>query len=316
MDFMLNKKNGTMKTKVLITGIFMLIAGMMTAQQQNQAGKTGISKEQMQERIGKSVSNKIKNAEIKETEEAIAILKETQAVIADLAQNKNDEAEKKLAEVIGKLEILLAQKPELSLIPVDANVEMKDAVTDVSTVRTIMDHVKKAIEQGYYQEAKQVLNDLSSELVIKTAYLPMATYPGAMKLAAKLMHEGKNREAAAVLVNALNTLIIGEEIIPLPVLRAEEYIKEAVKVLNNEKAFKENKETLLALLDAASYQLDLAQAMGYGKKDKEYKDLHQAIVRLKDYVNKGREKKTGKALKDLSLELKKFKERLFYKKQK
>ncbi len=305
-----------MKTKALILSLLMMTAGILTAQNQPQSGKTGITKEQMQERIGKNVSDKIKNAEIKETEEAIAILKETQGVIADLAQNKKDEAEKKLAEIIGKLEILLAQKPELALIPVDANVEVKDVVTDVNTVKTIMENVKKAIDKGYYQEAKQILNDLSSELIIKTAYLPMATYPDAMKLAAKLMHEGKNREAAAVLANALNTLVVGEEIIPLPVLRAEEYVKEAIKVVNNEKEFKENKETLLALLDAASYQLDLAQAMGYGKKDKEYKDLHQAIVSLKEYVNKGREKKTGKALKDLSLELKKFKERLFYKKQK
>ncbi len=303
-----------MKAKKWFLGLFLLVSGMMIGQVKPE--KTGISNEEMQSRIAKSVNEKIKSAEIKETKEAVAILKETQDVISDLAQNKKDDAQKKLAEIIGKLEVLLVQKPELAFIPVDATVQIKDAVVDVNTVKTIMEQVKKDIDRGYYQAAKNTLNTLSSEMVIQTAYLPMGTYPQAMKLAAKLMSEDKTKEAAAVLVNALQTLVIGEEILPLPVLRAEEYVKEAVTVVQNDKKFKEKQALLTALLNAAEYQLDLAEAMGYGKKDKEYKDLHQAIETLKTYVSKGRESRSKKALNDLKEEIRKFKERLFYKTKK
>ncbi len=300
-----------MKTKVLgiILGILISFTGW------SQENKTGVSQEQMQARVGQKIDTKIKSSENEATKEAVEILKQTQEVIGLIAQKKKKEAEEKLAEVIGKLEILLAKYPEMSLIPVDATVETKDVVADVKTVEKIMTEVRKAIDKGYYQQAKWILNDLSSEVIIKTAYLPMATYPDAMKLAAKLMHENKNTEAVNVLVQALTTLVIQQEVIPLPVLRAEVFVKTAVEVMQNDKTFKENKEQLLALLDAAEYQLKLAEAMGYGKKDKEYAELFKAITTLKEYVNKNKERKTNKALKELQEKLRKFKERLFYNQQ-
>jgi len=284
-----------------------------TAQQEagDKTGKTGISNTEMQQRINKSVDKSIRESDIEETKEAVNILQQTQEVIALIAQNKTQEAEDKMAVILGKLDLLLAKRPDLALIPVSSTVEMHDVVADLETVEKIMKAVRQAIDKGYYQEAKHVLNDLSSEMVIKTAYLPMATYPDAMRLAAKLMHEGKNREAAVILAQALNTLVIKEDILPLPVLRAQEYIHQAVLVMNNDKTFKENKELLLALLDAADYQLKLAEAMGYGKRDKEYKELADAISRLKKYIEKDRERKTRKNLLKLEEKLKKFKERLF-----
>jgi len=293
--------------------VMLAFAGLGFSQQNAGAdtGKTGISEAEMQSRVNESVSKSIREGDIEETKEAIAILQQTQEVIALIAQNKTQEAEDKLAEVLGKLDLLLAKRPELALIPVSSTVEMRDVVADLETVEKIMKGVRRAIDKGYYQEAKHILNDLSSEMVIKTAYLPMATYPEAMRLAAKLMDEGKNQEAAVVLAQALNTLVIKEDILPLPVLRAQEYIHQAILVMDNDKTMKENKEVLLALLDAADYQLKLAEAMGYGKRDKEYKELAEAIADLKKYVEKERERKTRKSLLKLEEKLKNFKERLF-----
>jgi len=145
--------------------------------------------------------------------------------------------------------------------------------------------------------------------------LPMATYPDAMKLAARFLHEDKNQEAVGVLVQALSTLVIREEVLPLPVLRAEEYIKEALVVINNDKDFKDKQKLLGALVDAADYQLTLAEKMGYGKRDKEYKELHDLIKTLKHQIEKGREKRSRKSLNKLSEKLKNFKERLFFNKK-
>ncbi|NPA42854.1 MAG: YfdX family protein [Chlorobi bacterium] len=298
------------KTLLSLIAIFAFIM-LGQAQEDQQAGKTGISKAEMQSRVEESVGKSIREGDIEETQEAIAVLQKTRDVLALIAQNKIKEAEDVMAEIVGKLDIILAKRPDLALIPVSSTVEVHDVVADLETVEKIMKQVRAAIDKGYYQQAKRVLSDLSSEIIIKTAYLPMATYPDAMKLAAKLLDEGKTREAATVLVQALNTLVIKEDIIPLPVLRAQEYIRQALLVLDNEKTFKENKEVLLALLDAADYQLKLAEAMGYGKRDKEYKELALAIEQIKKYVEKERERKTRKALTKLEEKLKNFKERLF-----
>ncbi len=298
--------------KLLWTLAVMLFMTNVYAQHEKEpVNKTGISKSEMQSRVQENVNRSIDKETTDESREAIEVLKQTQEVIASIAQKKNKEAEEKLAQIIGKLEVLLAKKPDLALIPVGSTIEVKDVITDINTVEEIMTQVRKAIDKGYFQEAKRVLNDLSSEMVIKTSYLPMATYPDAMKLSAKLLSENKNTEAASVLAKALTTLIVKEDIIPLPVLRAEEYIKGALALMDNEKKFEENKETLLALLDAADYQLKLAEAMGYGKKDREYKELADAIVLLKKNIEKGKERKSKKGLKALDEKLTRFKERLF-----
>jgi tetratricopeptide (TPR) repeat protein len=310
---MLIKKNRIMNAKKVLIAAVMMMGLIVYGQENRQVGtdNTGISQSEMQRRVNSNVNTSLAEKRKEETAEAIQILKETQEVVSYLAQDKKDEAEKKLAGIIGKLEIMLVKHPEMALIPVSSNVEVHDVVVDIKAVDEIMKQVKEAIDKGYYQQAKGILNDLSSEMVIKTAYLPMGTYPDAMRLAAKLLGENRNKEAAAVLVNAMGTLVVKEDVIPLPVLRAEEYVKQALAVMSNEKTFKENKEVLTALLDAADYQLKLAEAMGYGKHDKEYKDLATAIKDLKSYVAKEREKKTRKALQALQDELKKFKERLF-----
>lgn len=292
----------------------LMLAFGTQAQVKKSAGKTGISNQEMQSRVQKNVNEKIRNAQTAETKKAIEILKETQEVIALIAQKKKKDAEDKLADIIGKLEILLAQKPQLAFIPVSATTEVHDVVADIQTVDKIMKQVREAIDKGYYQAAKRILNDLSSEIIIKTAYLPMATYPDAMKLAARLLNENKDQQAVGVLVQALSTLVIREEVLPLPVLRAEEYIKEALSVMNNDKEFKDKKALLTSLIDAADYQLTLAEKMGYGKRDKEYKELHDLIRTLKAQIEKGRERRSRKSLNKLSEKIKSFKERLFFNK--
>jgi len=146
-------------------------------------------------------------------------------------------------------------------------------------------------------------------MIVKTSYLPLATYPDAMRLSAALLEEGKKDEAVAILLRALNTLVIQEQTIPLPVLRAEEFIKLGALAMAGKE--KDKKDVALLYLDNADYQLQLAEAMGYGKKDKEYKELYEAIKDLKKLVEKDKDSKKG--FDKLSEKIKKFKERLFFK---
>ena len=68
-------------------------------------------------------------------------------------------------------------------------------------------------------------------------------------------------------------------------------------------------EIVLNLLSNADYQLQLAQELGYGKRDKDFKDLAEAIKVLKESVT-NKEDSSSK-FDELKQDLKSFKEKLF-----
>jgi len=275
-------------------------------------GKTNITEKQLQDGINKTMTEDFKVKIDEDTQKALEILKQTQEVIDEISKGNIEEAKKKLAVLIGELEILITKNPKVSLIPVNVNYEIRDAIVDIETAKALIEEAKKEFEDGYYQAAKKVLNTLSSEYVIRISFLPLATYPEAMKIAAKLLEEGNKEEALAVLINALYILAIQEIVIPLPVLRAEEYIKIARLIVKEKK---ENYiELAIVLLENAEYQLDLAEVMGYGKKDKDFKELAEAIAELKEAIKEKAE--TESLFEKLAEKIKSFKERLFFDKVK
>ncbi len=275
--------------------------------------KSAMTDKQMQENVSANLQGEVKQQQKADTtniKQALEILAETQKAVDLIAKAKNKEAEDLLAKIVGQLEVLMAKDPKLALIPVDVNYETRDLIADIPAVYAAVESAQKAMDDGYYQLARQILNDLASEIVVKTTYLPLATYPDAIKLAVNLMSQGKKNEASAVLVNALNTLLVTDSHIPLPVLRAEEYIKAAAVAMESKD---ENKEkTAVNYLENADYQLKLAEALGYGKRDKEYKELADAIDVLKKAIE-NKEETEGK-FNDLKAKISAFKERLFFKK--
>ncbi len=275
--------------------------------------KSAMTDKQMQENVSASLQGEVKQQQKADTtniKQALEILAETQKAVDLIAKAKNKEAEDLLAKIVGQLEVLMAKDPKLALIPVDVNYETRDLIADIPAVYAAVESAQKAMDDGYYQLARQILNDLASEIVVKTTYLPLATYPDAIKLAVNLMSQGKKDEASAVLVNALNTLLVTDSHIPLPVLRAEEYIKAAAVAMESKD---ENKgKTAVNYLENADYQLKLAEALGYGKRDKEYKELADAIDVLKKAIE-NKEETEGK-FNDLKAKISAFKERLFFKK--
>jgi tetratricopeptide (TPR) repeat protein len=274
--------------------------------------QANISAQELQANINKGVQEDFAIKAPKDAEEALKILEETQNVLRYIAKNKDKKAKEELAKLIGELEILITKNPNLALLPVNVTYEVVDAVVDIPTVYQITGAAQKAMDDGYYQVAKELLQGLTSEMRIKTTYLPLATYPDAMRLAAAALDEGKKEEAVAILLKALNTLAVVEVKLPLPVLRAEEFIKLAAITMASEE--KDKKEIALLFLENAEYQLDLAEAMGYGKKDKEFAELHEAIKVLKKAISE--DKETKEKFDSLKVKMKNFKERLFFNKNK
>ncbi|MCF6297710.1 MAG: YfdX family protein [Flavobacteriaceae bacterium] len=251
--------------------------------------------------------DKIRKAKEKIVNEAIQAVIETQNTVQLLSNNKADDATKQLEKIIGEIEIITARYPKLELLPIDVNVSTNDLITDISKVKQITKDAEKALKNERLQEARALLSGLASEINITTVNIPLATYPFAIKDAVKLIDEGKLDEAKSVLIATLNELVIEEDILPIPILQAEVLIDEAmVSHLENRK---ENKAIVINLLDNAEYQLKLAEVLGYGEKNKMYKELNNDIKSLKKSANSDADLK--ELLNKLKLKLKNFREKLF-----
>jgi hypothetical protein len=197
-------------------------------------------------------------------EDAVAAVRETQNAIRFIDRNRPKDALSALERATGKLEITLARNPKLALAPVDVSAVSYDVLGTVQSVDAARAAVKNAIDAGRLQDARVLMDGLASETDIDVTNIPLASYPGAIKTAAALLHQGRAPEAKAALQSALNTLVVQREIIPLPLARAQLALGEARKLA--EKPGRTNEETakLRQLLATAREQLKLGQTLGYG----------------------------------------------------
>ncbi len=263
----------------------------------------------VRKRIQADIDTVLLHQRTKLIREAIEVIAQTQALILQLDSIHQENAERIIAELIGKIEILTAAHPELSLLPIDVHSRVNEVITDIHSIKDIVSEAEKAMDKGYYQVARTLLNDLASEIVISTVNLPLATYPQGLKQAAVLIREKRLAEASDLLKKMLNTLVITEQIIPLPVMRAQQYVIEAL-ALDLAKAA--DREEILKLLDNADYQLKLAEALGYGKRTKDYKDLYQAIHDIKRSIEKEETTEAiTQSLEKLKEQLSKFRQKHF-----
>ena len=117
-------------------------------------------------------------------------------------------------------------------------------------------HVGRATSfiSGRYQVVRTLLRDFASETVVRVANLPMATYPDAIKEAARLIDAGEADEAAAVLRAALGTLVVTETVYPHPLIDAEVHLdaaKELAEMANRTE--KENDQLAACARGGASF---------------------------------------------------------------
>ncbi|RME35986.1 MAG: hypothetical protein D6786_00300 [Gammaproteobacteria bacterium] len=236
-------------------------------------------------------------------EEAVTAVQKTREALRHLEAGENDKALDALSLAIGKLETVIALNPELALAPVDVKVITLDLIADVDAVRKAVKEVKDLIEDDRIQEARLLLKDLASEVIVRVINIPLATYPDAIKEVVPLIDQGKIKEAKAALEVALSSLVVVDHISPLPVLRAEAMLDEAAKLADKKDRSKEENQKLEKLLTDAGSQLDLAEALGYGTRE-DYKPLHELLEEIKEKTSGGKSGQ-GKLFHDLKERLEK-----------
>lgn len=229
-----------------------------------------------------------KRAEL--TQDAITALAKTHEALILLDARKTKEALAALELASGKLELVLARDPKLALAPVDVRVITHDIHANVESVKKAVKLSRELLDDGEVQKARPIVANLASEIVIETDNLPMATYPAAIKSAARLIDSGKIDDAKAELARALNTLVVTQVVLPLPVLRAEAAMAKAEKLAETDKRDAKQNEELSTLLSSVRTEIELAQALGYGKKE----DFKPIFDQLKSIEQESAGGKSGK----------------------
>ena len=207
-------------------------------------------------------------------EEAVTALAKTEEAIAALAEGRTDEAIDMIADATGELQVLIARRPVLALAPAATSIEELDVLASPAAIRLQRERIEDLVDDGFIQEARALMRDFGSELILRTTNLPLATYPEALTIAAAEIEAGRPDAALDLLLRTLSTTVITEEVIPLPTLRAEAIMAEAEALAGtqtaadgtderSEEAIAAHADAIEVLLDAARDQIEMARAFGY-----------------------------------------------------
>jgi hypothetical protein len=212
--------------------------------------------------------------------EAVAAIEETQNAVKAIAANNSDEALAAIERATGKINILLARNPATALIPVAVGVEVIDAAPlDIKAIKARATDAKRAMDDKDYPVARVLLYGLTSEIRSRTFNLPLATYPNALKEAARLLDQKKPDEANTLLLTALNTLVVIDHVTPVPLVLAQAAVGAAQDLRDKAEAQR--------LLDEAKYEVERAKELGYAGNDPEYAALDKAISDLEAQLKGG-----------------------------
>ena len=214
-------------------------------------------------------------------DEAVSALSLTKSALAALDGKDTARALATLAEVTGKLELIVAREPTLALAGVDVRTIVHDLFANTETIEAMTDEALDALKHGEVQRARRVLALLASEIVITVTNIPLASYPAAVKAVVPLIDQGKIEEAKAALQSALSTLVEERSVLPLPVLRAKLLLKRAEPLVEDGQRSEASNERLETLLNEARQQLEMAELLGYGKR-KDFEPLYAELKKIKE----------------------------------
>ncbi|WP_342225288.1 YfdX family protein [Rickettsia endosymbiont of Urophora cardui] len=236
-------------------------------------------------------------------QDAVTVIDNTKKAISYLKEGKEKEAIATIEYATGKVNILLARRPENALLPISSQVILIDAAPQkISNIRNISKAAEKAIKEKNYPHSRVLLNILRDEINIHTYNLPLATYPSALKTAARLIEEKKSKAAIETLENALVELVSINRTIPLPIIHANIMSKMA------EENYKTDKEIALNYLASARDNLERAKELGYTGNDSGYNTLIRSIKDLEKQIKSN--KNSDAAFVHLKTELSEFLKRL------
>ena len=239
--------------------------------------------------------------------EAIESLKFTQKAFIALNNQNAKLAQESIEKALGKLETILALKDTPKVLTIDTHVVVKKFIGGSKEVKKSVELLKKLVNQNKIQEARVMIQALQSEIDTTLINLPLASYPNALKLAGKYIHEKKLKNAKEVLGMALDTFVQEVIVVPIPLLNANNLLTLSQQIAK--KGEKKDKELALKYLDEAKEQLEMARELGYlSESTVTYKLLQDSIDGVKKEI--GGENKPTELFNSLQKSLSEFKNKI------
>jgi YfdX protein len=207
--------------------------------------------------------------------EAAMAVEETRRALQFLAQMKTADAMASIERAAGMIDVLVARSPDIALLPVDAAAEIIDtAPADLDSIRDIASAADAAMFVRDFPTARLMLGMLISEIRVRAFHLPLVAYPLAMREAARLLDQNQTDEARGVLQAAINSLVVIDRIIPLPLVLARLAISTAESLRD------QDREAARRFLSLARTELDRAVELGYSANDDDHKTLSKTVSDL------------------------------------
>jgi hypothetical protein len=150
-----------------------------------------------------------------------------------------------------------------------------------AAARKLRQQAQDLLNEGRIQEARLLLRNLASETVISVANLPLATYPAAIKDAVEAIDANKIEGAKTILQSALDTQVLTQTTIPLPVVYAQESLREAETLSEKKDRTADENARLKTALDKAREHLEFAQILGYGTQ-KDFDKMYQQLAEVQE----------------------------------
>jgi YfdX protein len=228
--------------------------------------------------------------------EAIAAVQQTERALNAIAEGRMEEALAAIEQATGKVNVLLSRNPATALIPVSVQVNVIDtAPENPADIVVLRDAAEVAVDINDLPGARTLLDSLRSEIRVRFYHVPLATYPVALQEAARLLDQKRIDEAGAVLLVALNTLAIIDQVTPLPTLLARQAVNAA------QAHVQKDKDAAQGLLELAQHELERGMELGYARGDEDYLASLEEIKKLRKQL---------KANEDTTSPLAKLKEKL------
>ncbi len=268
-----------MKNNKMLTGVLMsvamatpvLAANNTTIDTVEKTSKQAISKqEKKQNDLLATVDQSVLDA-FKQVQSAVKLLQ---------TDGKEKQALAALEKAVGQFDTITAVRPELSLVPIQSDVEVTELITTPEMIKLNTTLAINLLENNEVVAARELLKPMEDDMVVTTAYLPIATYPEAIKQAVKALVKEDKDKSLNILAAALGTVVVEKAVIPLGLIRAEERLKSSAK-LDKEK----EKAQIKALLKAASDDLEVAKLLGYTDKENlAYENIVKQIKAIRKEV--------------------------------
>ncbi len=215
----------------------------------------------------------------KPPKEILKAFGDTVRAVQAIQHKDTKSAQKYLQEADKLFTSVLKKNPQLKFVPVDEMILVNDVIITPQDAKRVVDGARELLKYYRTQAARELLTPLKDEMDVLTSYLPMELYPAATKKALEALKKGKVDQTLGVLADAFNTIVTVKTVIPIPLLAAQDFVRQAAAL------DKSKKEEATKLLEAAKAELQKAYYFGYtDKRSAAYKDLYDQINALEKEI--------------------------------